>query len=169
LVRIGQLILGTMTRRLKSWAFFVALGLSIALLLPLMCGYIGRTGVSVCWGKSGSPAVLQWVILTAEEGRVRLWVESSPPAKASPGTMSPARAVEWYTVWPLRRPDLRRAVWSFDAHPLPARRAFIIAFPSWCAIAICLILPAIWFARRRPSGPERGFAVVRQESARTQV
>jgi hypothetical protein len=145
------------------------------LLVPpsiLALGYIGTIGISVRRdAPTGIKPAYELMILTAEEGRIRYWIESDPSAPST----GPARtAFHLYPVWPFRLPDIKRSIWEFDAHALALTKltkggptAFILACPIWCAALPWLIYPGIWLLRRyRRKVEPKGFSVVEIDTHR---
>ncbi|HSZ54704.1 MAG TPA: hypothetical protein VK797_03535 [Tepidisphaeraceae bacterium] len=136
----------------------VLLPLSLALLVLLLCGYVGRIGFVI--RRKAPGGAYHAVRVAADLGRV---VCSFEKATAAPVTGIPAgiSARSLTDILPPRAPDVRRSVWEFDAHQLTLVRGatvFLIGCPIWCVAAPCLIAPAIWLRRRRRDGEEqKGF------------
>jgi hypothetical protein len=122
-----------------------------ALILAVQAyGFIGRFGPQFQRTVTGgSKTDYQELSITLEEGRAKAWLQVwSPAPKGTAG-----RRIKWLGgIWPPRAPDVRRAIWEFDAHPLAVTagsRAFIVACPIWCLAVPFLIAPSIWIRNRR--------------------
>jgi hypothetical protein len=153
-----------MIRHLLRSIFPYAAAVSLVLVLVLWCGYFGRFGITLVILNPPAPLSRCYSIYL-EEGRVAFWrdlrvtnVINTPISK-------------WRIGWQGRTgtPDRKRSLWEFDAHPVsfgglrsapPA--AYLIAFPIWCLLLPSLILPILWW-RKRKRPDYVGFAVIQTD------
>lgn len=150
---------------MRSLVFHSMLLVSIFVLIVLAGGYLGRIGVVLARNSSVAPGPFyRETTVSLEDGRVKCWVETwkTPPTAGIPAGVRIHPVVELLR---FRVPDLRRAVWEFDAHSLPPVRgsqARIFACPIWCVALPWLIAPIAWLRHRvkNQKREPRGFGVL---------
>jgi hypothetical protein len=137
---------------------------SVFAVAVLAVGYVGQLGPQIVTHAPAAPQPFyREVTLTVEDGRVAWWCDTWSAAPRV-GTPTGTHVTWLHRLLPPRAPSLRRSLWDFDNHALPMRppgpRAYLVAFPIWCAAVPFLIAPALWWrARRRSRKPARGFDV----------
>jgi hypothetical protein len=121
----------------------------------LLCGYMSRFGPQLQDNEpNGVNPYYRQVDFAVDAGRIRVWSEYWPTPRT--GTPAGFRVLMHGRLFD-RPPDLRRVFWEFDAHylavtpikPQGVPVVFIFAFPIWCLLLPCLIVPALWLRRRR--------------------
>lgn len=160
-------------RRKMLFSAFTILSLIALAVLPI--GYAGTFGVVLT--RQQPPGAFRQIDLTLDRGRVAVWSQSATASALPPGvasTLPGGSHVRW--IGRLQAPsgrDWQRALWEFDVHALsnvsmgsavaPGASVFLLAFPIWCVAIPCMILPSIWWVRRRRKMRARhveGFAVI---------
>jgi hypothetical protein len=141
-----------------------AAALSLVAAAMLAAGYVSQLVAVVERARAGSPGTYHAFCVLTDGGGVGIdliYEEGFPTAYGVPRS-SPGFHTHAYAQW-LGRPDLKRVLWEFDAHPVvrPRMRVFILATPIWFCELPCGVLPVLWRRRRQKRERDReGFAVV---------
>jgi hypothetical protein len=149
---------------------FNGIALLSLLIAGLLCvGYVSGIGLAVVHNSLRTGSARD-VDVSLDHGSVICYFEYVQPVPAS--VPVGWRVFRRFQFLPLRAPDWRRSLWTFDAEPLsvtnpPGVRVFLLTFPIWCACVPFLIAPTIWLVkgrrrRIRQRQATEGFAIVQR-------